>query len=86
MSPPSANQFFRNRPAGVDVAVQGIAYSYYDFHRFQAYYSTSPIRNGPLPFFPLAELNLLRHIGRPPAPRIQLNITSVPAALPPVPK
>ena len=35
---------------------------------------------------PQAELNLLRHIGRPPAPRIQLNITSIPAALPPVPK
>ena len=89
-SPPSANQFFRNRPAGVDVAVQGIAYSYYDFHRFQAYYSTSPIRNGPLPFFPLAELNLLRaegqlQLGNNNAAITLINISRVLRGLPAIP-
>ena len=64
--PPNANQFYRNRPGGVEVAVQGIAYSYYDFHRFQSYYnanrgSATPF---PLPFFPVAEMNLLRAEGQ----------------------
>jgi hypothetical protein len=59
----SQNQFVRNRPAGQDVAVQAIANSYYDFHRFQVFFNTTSTgglnRNGPLPFLPRAEMNLL---------------------------
>jgi hypothetical protein len=56
---PPAGQFMRNRLAGNDVSVDGLAWSFYDYHRFQAFFSATPTGNGPLPFFPRAEMDLL---------------------------
>jgi hypothetical protein len=54
---PPAGQYHRNRLAGQDTPVDGLYHSWYDFHRFQSYYNAA--QNGPLPFYPRAELDLL---------------------------
>lgn len=55
---PPAGQYFRNRLAGNDVAVDGLYHSHYDYHRFQVYYNANA--NGAIPFFPVGEMNMLR--------------------------
>lgn len=52
-----AGQYFRNRLAGNDVAVAGIYHSYYDYHRFQPYFTANSI--GTVPLFVRAELDML---------------------------
>lgn len=49
--------FFRNRPSGEAVDVDGLAMSYYDFYRFQSLWNSN--RNGPVIQFTRAELDLL---------------------------
>ena len=50
--------YFRNRPAGQDVGVDGLFHSFYDFYRFQTFFSPGN-RNGPVIMFNRAEMDLL---------------------------
>jgi hypothetical protein len=52
-----AGQYFRNRLAGNDVAVAGLYHSYYDYHRFQSFFTNNSI--GTVPLFVRAELDML---------------------------
>lgn len=54
---PPAGQYFRNRPDGQDVVVGGLYHSYYDFHRFQAYFNAN--QTGNVVTFARAELDML---------------------------
>ena len=49
--------YFRNRPSGQDVGVDGLFHSQYDFYRFQAFFNAN--RNGAIPIFNRQELDLL---------------------------
>ena len=49
--------YFRNRPSGQDVGVDGLFHSFYDFYRFQALFNAT--RNGPVIMFNRAEMDLL---------------------------
>jgi hypothetical protein len=75
---PPAGNYFRNRLAGQDVAVDGLFFSYYDFQRFQAYFDAN--QNGTLPQIARSELDLLMaegyiRTGNFPLAMTQINIS-----------
>lgn len=51
--------YFRNRPSGETVGVDGLFHSKYDFYRFQAFFNAARISPPNLPIFTVTELNLL---------------------------
>lgn len=54
---PTGNLYFRNRPGSQDIAGLSLAFSYYDFYRFQAYFNAQRIGNYPV--MTRAEMRLL---------------------------
>jgi hypothetical protein len=56
-APPTGNLYFRNRPSSADIAGISLAFSFYDFYRFQAFFDAQRIGNYPV--MTQAEMNLL---------------------------
>ena len=54
---PSGNLYFRNRPGAQDIAGISLAFSYYDFYRFQAFFNSQRVGNYPV--MTVAEMKLL---------------------------
>lgn len=84
-TPPGTFPYFRNRPSGEDVAVDGLSYSFYDFYRFQAIYAAN--RNGNLLQIPREEMDLLAAEGYIRAgdftnAMTRINLSRVAASLP----
>jgi hypothetical protein len=56
-APPTGNLYFRNRPSSADIAGIPLAFSFYDFYRFQAFFDGQRIGNYPV--MTRAEMRLL---------------------------
>lgn len=54
-----AGQYFRNRPPGQDQAAVGWRASFYDHYRFRSFADSKGTGGAPLPFFTLAENDML---------------------------
>ena len=54
---PTAGLYFRNRPGAQDIAGFSLAFSYYDYYRFQAFFNSQRVGNYPV--MTLAEMKLL---------------------------
>lgn len=54
---PTNGNFLRNRSSGLDAQGDPLGFSYYDFYRFQAFFTAA--RTGPIVTFTRSELNLL---------------------------
>jgi hypothetical protein len=54
---PTGNLYFRNRPSSQDIAGISLAFSYYDYYRFQGFFNAQRVGNYPV--MTVAELKLL---------------------------
>jgi len=54
---PTGNLYFRNRPGAQDIAGIPLAFSFYDFYRFQSFFNAQRVGNYPV--MTLAEMKLL---------------------------